>query len=69
MSIESRLRKLEKRANPSADPFAIQFGDRPIRVRGEELTRQEFGERYPNGYLIHFPFSDETARKLQRRML
>lgn len=57
MSIRTRLNSLEQRGSGDG-PFAVQYPGEPVVLRGEEMTREEFAERYPGGTLIKVIYED-----------
>lgn len=52
MSLKARLKRLEERCAPEP-VFGVQIDDGPVTVRGVEMTREAFKERYPAGEIIH----------------
>ena len=54
MSIKKRLDKLEQRQAPNKYTIGTQIGDGPVEVEGEEMTEEEFAERYPNCILVNY---------------
>ena len=52
MRLKARLKRLEQRNAPER-VLGVQIDDGPVTVRGEEMTREAFHERYPVGKIIH----------------
>ncbi len=52
MSLKARLKRLEQHCAPES-VLGVQMDDGPVKVHGEEMTREAFRERYPAGHLIH----------------
>ncbi len=51
MSLKTRLAKLEAQSAPMP-AWGVQMDDGPVRVAGEEMTREDFFERFPEGDIL-----------------